>query len=180
MSFIIQSLYFALPIYLANMAPVLVKKIPWLNAPIDGGKFWRSKPVLGKNKTWRGFVAAIIFACFTIWIQRLLFLNVEAVRSISLLNYGDSTIVLYGFFLGMGAIVGDLVKSFFKRRFSRPAGSLWFPFDQIDFMLGAMIFSFWLDGVGYKVWLLLLLITPFLHWLINVVAYKLRLKNVPW
>ena len=35
---VLQALYLALPIYFANMAPVLVQWVPFLDVPIDAGK----------------------------------------------------------------------------------------------------------------------------------------------
>jgi CDP-diglyceride synthetase len=37
-------------------------------------------------------------------------------------------------------MTGDAVKSFFKRRLGITPGKSWFPFDQLDFVLGAILF----------------------------------------
>jgi CDP-2,3-bis-(O-geranylgeranyl)-sn-glycerol synthase len=42
--------------------------------------------------------------------------------------------------MGVGAGVGDAVKSFFKRRIDIEPGASWPVFDQLDFFLGAYLF----------------------------------------
>jgi len=37
-----------------------------------------------------------------------------------------------------GALIGDLIKSFAKRRLGIQAGSTWVPFDQVDYIAGAI------------------------------------------
>jgi len=60
---IIEALWFIFPAYLANSAPVDVSQIKALKkygTPIDGGKTFRGKRVLGDSKTWRGLYAGVI------------------------------------------------------------------------------------------------------------------------
>jgi CDP-2,3-bis-(O-geranylgeranyl)-sn-glycerol synthase len=84
------------------------------------------------------------------------------------------------------------VKSFFKRRLGKEGGAPWFPFDQLDFvvfgLLGMALASPLLaDGWTRQAllgdWVVLatlIVLTPLLHYLVNVVGYRLRLKEVPW
>lgn len=67
---IAQALFFALPFYAANMAPVLVKGIPFLATPIDGGRVWHGQPILGSHKTWRGLAAGVLLAVAVVYAQR--------------------------------------------------------------------------------------------------------------
>lgn len=176
---ILKSLYYALPIFLANMAPVLIKKLPVFNIPLDGGAMYKGKRVFGKNKTWRGVVFAVIFALITIFIQRLLYVNFDSFKAISLYDYSQSIFTL-GVLLGLGAIIGDAIKSFFKRQLGRKPGTQWPFYDQIDFILGAFLFSGWFYWPGFSVFVALLIFTPALHKLVNVIGFKLGLKEVPW
>src|SRR4051812_27852644 len=48
---------------------------------------------------------------------------------------------LLGAWIGLGALSGDLVKSFAKRRRGILPGQAWIPFDQIDWLLGALAFA---------------------------------------
>ena len=41
--------------------------------------------------------------------------------------------------LAVGALLGDLVKSFFKRRFGKERGSKWPVADQYDLVVGAFV-----------------------------------------
>lgn len=174
---ILQALYFALPMYLANMAPVLMKWLPVLDIPMDGGKKWRGKPLLGKNKTWRGFFVAIIFAVITIYVQQYFS---DGTGAVNLIDYNRPDIWLLGGLLGAGAIIGDAVKSFFKRQSGRPPGSKWFPFDQLDFVIGGLLLGSIIYFPGWPVVLIILIATPALHMLVNFIAYKIGIKNVPW
>jgi CDP-2,3-bis-(O-geranylgeranyl)-sn-glycerol synthase len=40
---------------------------------------------------------------------------------------------------GFGAIAGDAIESFFKRQRNVAPGHSWFPFDQIDYVIGTII-----------------------------------------
>jgi len=81
---------------------------------------------------------------------------------------------------GLGAIAGDLVKSFFKRRLKIAEGRPWIPFDQIDLVLGALICVSPVYALDLPRVLVLLLLTPFLHFLTNLTGYTLGLKDVWW
>ena len=41
-----------------------------------------------------------------------------------------------GLRFGIGAMAGDSIKSFFKRRTNIPPDEPWIPFDEVDFALG--------------------------------------------
>ena len=59
--FILKCFYFMLPAYLSNMIPVFVKKIfNFMAVPLDFNKRINGKPILGKNKTFRGFFFGVI------------------------------------------------------------------------------------------------------------------------
>ena len=73
---ILKAFYFMLPAYFANMAPVIVKKLFNKTAvPVDFNKKINGKPMLGKNKTWRGLMFGILFAIVVAFFQFLLFKN---------------------------------------------------------------------------------------------------------
>jgi hypothetical protein len=66
-------LYFFVPAYLANMAPVVVRGYAeWLARPMDGGRTWRGRRLLGDHKTWRGLLAGIVVGALTFAAQRWL------------------------------------------------------------------------------------------------------------
>ena len=87
-----------------------------------------------------------------------------------------------------GALFGDIIESFFKRRIGKNRGENWIPFDQLDFIVGVLIFSFimafflqffqvtcnnWFIAnftIGHI--LTLLILTPFFHLFANFVHRK--------
>jgi CDP-2,3-bis-(O-geranylgeranyl)-sn-glycerol synthase len=137
---ILQSLWFSVPMYLANMAPVLVKHVPFLNIPIDLGKTFRGKPIFGSHKTFRGFFFGILIAIVVVAVQTYLFGRGGFWEYVSIVPYEMSLVVLLGFLFGFGTLVGDAIESFFKRRVGIEPGGSWLFFDQVDYIVGALIF----------------------------------------
>ncbi|MBI4121716.1 MAG: CDP-archaeol synthase [Parcubacteria group bacterium] len=176
---ILSALYFALPIYLANMAPVLFSRVPWLAQPIDGGRLYRGQPLLGAHKTWRGLLCGVLIAILAVLGQSLATQRF-GFTALNLVDYTSLSAPLLGVLMGLGAIGGDAIKSFFKRRLARPSGSSWFPFDQLDFIAGGLLLSCWYAWPGWVAAGIIVLVTLILHPLTNLAAYLLRLKNVPW
>ncbi len=168
---ILSSLYFFLPAYFANMCPVISSalKLPF-GYPIN-------EKLFGAHKTYRGFVFGFIGAFVILIIQTYLFQN-EIMKELAILDYSYSRIPLYAFVFGVGALFGDIVKSFCKRRLKIPPGSAFVPFDQIDFILGAFLFSLPFFSIPLENIVAALLITPILHLITNIAAYSLGLKKV--
>jgi len=179
---ILKSLYFFVPVYFANMTPVFLAKIKYLknlNAPMDFGAKFGKERLFGSNKTWRGFIGSIIAAIVFVFIQKALF-KYDFFNSISILNYNEANLFLLGFLFGFGAMFGDLVKSFFKRRLGKKPGSSWPIFDQLDYVIGALLFVSIIHRVSLDVILTLVIVTPFLNLLANFLGYLLKLKKVWW
>ena len=133
-------LYFFLPAYLANMAPVLVAgHFESLARPIDGGRSLGGIRIFGDHKTWRGLLAGIVAGVAVFAAQRAIHLA-GFLHELALIDYAQADPVLPGFLLGLGTGVGDAVKSFFKRRIGIAPGASWLGFDQLDFMMGAYLF----------------------------------------
>ena len=167
---LLKSLYFFLPAYFANMAPVLFRWIPGGGKPIQ--EHW-----FGKNKTWRGIVAAVLTGILIFMLQQYLYR--QWFRSWALLDYADFSLLL-GFLLGAGAILGDLVKSYYKRKAGIPPGAKWLPWDQLDFVIGALLFSFLVYVPPAEITLIVLIASPFLHVMVNYIGYLLKIKNNPY
>lgn len=118
------------------MAPVLVREsFKAMAAPIDGGRTLGGKRILGDHKTWRGLIAAIVAGAVVFALQRFVW-DWGLWRELALFDYSSASLLL-GVLMGTGAIVGDAVKSFFKRRLGIAPGASWLVFDQLDFFLGA-------------------------------------------
>ena len=168
---ILEVIYFLLPAYFANMAPVICKNIKFLNTPVDAGIKLRGKPIFGKNKTYRGLFFGIIFSIIVAFIQSQLTLP-------SLLNYQFWPLI--GLLLGAGAVLGDLVESFFKRQANIKPGKPWIPFDQLDFIIGALALSLIIYTPDLKFVLTALIVSFILHILVNHLAFFLKIRKEKW
>jgi len=160
---IIEALKFIFPAYCANAIPVITGG----GYPIDfGKKFFDGKPILGKNKTFQGFFSGLIIGT-TVGLVESAFFGYH---------------LFFGLLLSLGALFGDLIGAFVKRRLGLAPGELLPVIDQIDFILGAILFSFLISPPNKSGELILavLIITPPIHLLTNFAAYKLGLKNNPW
>lgn len=170
---IISALYFFLPAYFANMCPVIAGKLRLpLGHPI-------SERLLGSHKTWRGFYAGYLGALTILAVQFLIQEN-QLLGAYILLDYQNINLFGYAFLFGIGAITGDGLKSFFKRRIGIKPGAPWFPFDQLDFVVVALLFLWPFFTLPWQHILALLIATPILHLLVNILAYKLKFKKVWW
>jgi len=176
---VLSVLYFMLPAYIANMAPVLVRRFNVFNIPIDAGRKAKDgRPVFGTNKTWRGVIAAVIFGTSIFALQQRLYV-IPFWKGISIINYPIHPAML-GFALSFGAILGDLVESYFKRRINIPSGKPWIPFDQVDFVFGALVFSMLYYVAPLWVWGVAIVISPLLHIITNHIAYYLKIRKQKW
>lgn len=180
----LAGVWLMLPALIPNSAAVVFGG----GKPMDLGKSWRGKRILGDGKTWRGFLggslAGVVFGLFQIGVTNLS--NTEVTW-----GFGDwpwSLCVVLS--LGFGAMIGDSLGSLVKRRFDIVRGDKAPVLDQYNFVVGAialvLIFqSGWfvdhfIDGNGVFGLMLFLAVVPFLHRGVNIIGYKLGKKDVPW
>ncbi|MFH1770558.1 MAG: CDP-archaeol synthase [archaeon] len=164
----LEALYYFLPVFMANGAPPLVAKLSFLNRPIN-------KKLFGENKTVRGFVFACIFGTLTFFIQTLLY-KYPGIQSISLIDYSGTTLWL-GFLLSFGAISGDLIESYFKRKMRIKPGRPWIPFDQTDFVIGAFLFSFFIFIPNIKIIITIVICSMVLTMISHYLGYLLGINK---
>lgn len=164
-----HALYFIFPAYCANAAPVIFGG----GHPIDAGRtFIDGKPILGSHKTVRGFFAGLIVGTLVGFVLQI----VSPLQSV-LFRYNASL----GFVLSLGALVGDLFDSFVKRRLGIPPGSSFPIADQLDFVVGALLFSLLVTALpDLLIILIVLIITPPIHLATNFLAFVLGVKSTPW
>lgn len=180
----LTALWLMLPAYLSNMLPVFVGG----GRPIDLGRNWRDgKRMLGDGKTWRGLLLAPLLAASLTFLLQWLVDNTTWGQGYGFPGWGSwPGWFLLAYAMGLGALVGDAVESFIKRRTGRDRGEKWFPWDQLDFILGALLFGFlaapsrFFDLFTIERLFVIILLTPALHMLVNLLGYKLGLKKVPW
>ena len=86
--------------------------------------------------------------------------------------------ILIGFLLGFGAMVGDAIGSFLKRRVGigheKPAPLL----DQIDFLIVALIFSSVMVSFSITFVAIAVVLTLIIHLVANTGAYLIGIKDV--
>ena len=174
LNIIFSVFWFFLPAGIANMSPVLFKWLPILKTPVDFNKKFRKKPVFGKNKTWRGLFCGTLVAILIVYLQKLLYPYMQAY---SLIDYSTINIFLLGFLLGFGALFGDLVESFIKRQRNTSPGKSWPPWDQLDWIIGALILVSFLVPLTVSEIIIALLLFSVLHPLMNILGYALRIKK---
>ena len=143
---VLLAIWFFLPAGVANAAPILAARLPLLrrlNSPMDFGLSWKGARLLGSHKTWRGFIIGVLLATVTFWFEQRLVVQNAFFAYIANDTWTLTLLPVWalGPLLGLGALLGVAVKSFFKRRSGVAPGESWFPYDQIDFILGAMALS---------------------------------------
>lgn len=181
---ILFALWFFIPAGIANMIPVPIAKLPILSrldAPLDFGATLGGKRVFGPHKTWRGLIAGILAAVLAVWIQQW------AVReygwfsaTAAEFDYISLPVWLLGTALAVGALGGDAVKSFFKRRRDIGPGKVWLPYDLIDHIVGAailalpfVVFAWWVYPIIVVLWL-------FANVSISYAGYLAHIKERPF
>lgn len=178
MEIIWQSIWWILPAYISNGAAVLIGG----GTPMDFNKKLGGKPIFGEGKTWRGFIGGGL-AGFAAGLVMNEFIPFDGIASLPIILS-----------ISFGALIGDLIKSFIKRRMGKKKGERWIIADQIDFLLGALLMAY-LASIAmqpyihknwftehFTIWhiLFLLFFTPFIHSATNILAYMLKYKEVPW
>jgi CDP-2,3-bis-(O-geranylgeranyl)-sn-glycerol synthase len=158
---VVESLKLIFPAYCANAAPVLAGG----GLPLDFGKnFVDGRRIFGKNKTFRGFFFGLAIGVLVGLTENFLF------------GYP----LLFSVLSPLGALMGDLAGAFLKRRLDIAPGGVLPIVDQIDFVVGAIVFSLPLSIISLELAIAMLIITPPIHLLTNFLAYKLKLKSNPW
>lgn len=175
-------IYTLLPAYLANMAPVLAQKLevlPFLKKPIDGGHQLNGKDILGPGKTWRGLVVGVFVSTAVVFLQSI-FQYFHFLEEIRLIDYFSLNWLLFGILAGLGALGGDIAKSFAKRRININSGDAWPVFDQLDFVLGFFLLTYtqvqWTEVIFWPA----LIITLAGHPITNIIGYYFKIKKVWW
>ena len=180
----LAGLWLMLPALVPNSAAVLLGG----GKPIDLGKSWRGRRILGDGKTWRGFIGG---ASAGIVVGLLQIVACETTDMPETWTFGGwpsaLTIVIC---LGLGSMLGDSMGSFVKRRLGIHRGTKAPGLDQYNFVIGAfllvVVFDFGWLRIHYiednAIWGLvaILIAVPILHRGINIVGYALGRKEVPW
>lgn len=88
--------------------------------------------------------------------------------------------VLLGFLLSLGTMVGDSVGSFIKRRLNIKRGVNSPVIDDLFFLIFALTFAWPVASLDLLSIIELMILTPIIHRLMNILAHLFKLKEVPW
>jgi CDP-2,3-bis-(O-geranylgeranyl)-sn-glycerol synthase len=176
------ALWFLLPAAVANATPIISAVLPGLkawDAPLDSGHSWRGQRIFGDHKTWRGLLSGMLVATLIFWLQQLAYRQFGWARSVSGdVDYGQLPLLL-GTALGFGALLGDALESMAKRQRGIRSGKSWLFFDQLDYIIGAILLSLPFVVVSLIDYVLMLVLWFGMHLLFSVIGWKLRLKDAP-
>lgn len=184
MDTILFALWFFLPAGAANAAPVLANNIPLLKSfttPIDFGKSFRGKRILGDHKTYRGIISGVLFGTAVAGLQMMLVKIIPWLGELSdTVDYTSISTLFLGASLGFGALAGDAVKSFFKRQYNVASGGSWFPFDQVDYIIGGLVASRLFVSLSLTTYITILVVWFVIHPVANIIGWLLHLKSKPF
>lgn len=182
LNYIAAIFYFFWPAYIANALPPLIQKVNFLDKPIDNNKKLWGMPILGSHKTWRGLIVELL-ACslFTqLFFASNAFYNLNVYESLGFKAYAQMNGLIFGLWLGLGIVFGDLFFAFIKRRLRLKPGFPFVPFDQTNYVLGACLFIEPLLHLGLIFWLTLFILTFIIHVTFNRLGYNLGLHKAKW
>lgn len=181
---ILFALWFFLPAGIANVTPILAVKVPGLrnwNTPLDLRKSYRGKRLLGDHKTWRGIITGILIGTLFIGFQAWLTDGSEWLQDLTYpyINYDSASILILGFLLSLGALAGDAIKSLLKRRYSVKSGDSWFPYDQLDYIIGGLSLILLFVSLPLAIYLWVIVLWFGMHLLFSYIGYLLKFKPKP-
>jgi len=159
-----SALWFILPAYVANATPIVLGG----GRPIDAGKkFADGRSIFGAGKTVQGFIAGLAAGTFVGLLQ--------GIAAGTLSRY-----LALGFLLALGALLGDLLGSFIKRRLGIKRGGLAPGLDQLSFVVVALLAASPLALPSWEIVLTIIITTLPIHLATNFGGYKLGLKSKPY
>jgi len=175
---VVTAVWAMLPAYVPNNVAVLAGG----GKPIDGGQTMGDRRILGDGKTRRGTVVGTAAGTAVALGLTEIAPTVSEVIGVQLPTFS----VTVGLGLAFGAMLGDIMASFLKRRTGRERGASFPGLDQLDFVVGALA-CVWVLAPAWTartftapVLVAVLVLTPLLHVVTNVGAYALGLKDEPW
>ncbi len=147
----------------ANGTPVVVKRVMGdrLAHPIDGGRRWADgRPVLGRSKTWRGLLAAVVATAVVAWV----------------LQIG----LVLGAAVALAALAGDMASSFTKRRLGIASSGQAIGLDQVpESLLPTLVAAIPLGfGIGEIVVVVIVFFVGELA--LSRVLYHLKIRDEPY
>ena len=178
---VLGAVYFMLPAYVANLSGLAFGG----GTPVDGGRECKDgRRLIGNGLTWKGLQNGTIIGTL-----------VGAVLGIIGTFYGDLSVLtggiidlhvygsligglILGFLMAFGALLGDAVGSFLKRRIGLERGAPAPFMDQLDFVVGALVLSLLVVRISWSFFIIIALLSLVLHLGSNTFAYLIGIKDV--
>ncbi|MBP5784360.1 MAG: CDP-2,3-bis-(O-geranylgeranyl)-sn-glycerol synthase, partial [Methanobrevibacter sp.] len=174
-------IYFMLPAYVANLSGLAFGG----GTPVDGGRECKDgRRLIGNGVTWKGFANGTILGTL---VGAILGIIGTFFGDLSVLTSGIIDLPVYGSFVGglslgflmaFGALLGDAVGSFIKRRIGLQSGEPAPIMDQLDFVVGALVLSLLVVKISWEFFIIVAILTLILHLGSNMIAYLLGIKDV--
>ena len=99
---------------------------------------------------------------------------------LSIIPYNLYNPIVFGALLGFGVMLGDSVKSFFKRRLDIKPSQPFIPFDQTDSVIGAIVLMSILYIPTFTLVISLILLSLVLHLSIRTIGYYIGFNRERW
>ncbi len=178
---VLGAIYFMLPAYVANLSGLAFGG----GTPVDGGRECKDgRRLIGNGVTWKGFANGTILGTL---VGAILGIIGTFFGDLSVLTSGIIDLPVYGSFVGglslgflmaFGALLGDAVGSFIKRRIGLQSGEPAPIMDQLDFVVGALVLSLLVVNISWEFFFIIAILTLILHLGSNMIAYLLGIKDV--
>ena len=145
--------------------------------PLDGGRMFRGRRLLGDNKTARGFVVMVPVTGLAFMVLALAVSGTPGLWPLTAAQY-----LGLGMLAGAGCMLGELPNSFIKRQLRIPPGSraagpvtgpLFSVVDRLDSTLGALTTLMLAVPVPPATLVSVLLVGVVLHGALSVVTFRL-------
>lgn len=176
--------------------PVAIAQTIWFSSPfskkfslpLDLGKKFRGRRILGDHKTTRGFIIFVPLASVAFFLlhQLLLAFDVELAGLVWQLKPGGYA--LLGLLAGLGFMLGELPNSFIKRQLGiapgemaagRPGRFLQRLADRLDSTVGMLLAMSLMVEIPWQMWLYLIVVGPAVHLAFSRLLTRYGLKGVP-
>lgn len=174
----VTTLYFILPAYFSNGGGLVFGG----GLPVDFGKT-DSKGIrwIGDGVTWRGLIGGTLIGILTGAVQGYFGPQILAAFGqyiITPIIIDIPSGIVIGFLLGFGALLGDALGSFLKRRLGIGRGKPAPILDQLDFLIVALLLVSTVVELSLLFIIIAIVLTLAIHLISNSCAYLLGLKDV--
>lgn len=166
----------------------------WLNnrfsrtlaIPLDGGRMFRGRPILGENKTLRGFVVMIPAAALAFAAVAIVISLPQGMPPATLWQLTPAGYAALGAWAGFGFMAGELPNSFVKRQLGilpgqAPASGLTrticFTVDHIDSIVGMLIAVTMAVQTPWTTWLWVFILGPSIHLIFSWWLFRMGVKG---